>query len=146
MYNYIARHGEMEHLGDVFRRDKDPLRTLHDFVRVFAKFWASDRDLIRRLHGLGAIDSEIGEGLRARNERRQNGARVIVELYCRMYPPPTSLQQPIAIATLHMLTSYETFDGLAVPGRNLDEVVAIICKMADQAIGFTPRAVRRDSK
>jgi AcrR family transcriptional regulator len=141
LYNYIARRGEMGYLADVFRRDVDPLRTLHDFVRVFAKFWASDRDVIRRLHGLGAIDSEIGEGLRARNERRRNGVRVIVERYFRMYPPLTSLQQPIAVDTLHMITSFETFDTLAVPGRSVEEVIAIIRKMADQAIGFTPRTI-----
>lgn len=141
LYNYIAGRGEMGYLADVFRRDGDPLRALHDFVRVFAKFWASDRDVIRRLHGLGAIDSEIGEGLRARNERRRNGVRVIVERYFRMYPPLTSLQQPIAVDTLHMITSFETFDTLAVPGRSVEEVIAIIRKMADQAIGFTPRTI-----
>ena len=61
----------------------DPLRTLHDFIDVFARLWESDRDVIRRLHALGAIDSEIGQGLRARNERRCNGTRVIVERYSR---------------------------------------------------------------
>ena len=81
---------------------------LHDFVRVFAEFWASDRDVIRRLPGLGTIDSEMGQGLRARNERRRRGARVIVERYGRWYPPLTPLQEPIAIDTLHMLTSFET--------------------------------------
>lgn len=59
LYNYIARRGEMNR-PDIFQKENDPLRPLHDFVRVFAEFWASDRDVIRRLHGLGAIDSEIG--------------------------------------------------------------------------------------
>ncbi len=141
LYNYIARRGEMNRLADVFQKDNDPVRVLHDFVRVFAEFWASDRDVIRRLHCLGAIDSEIGQGLRARNERRRRGARVIVERYGRWYPPLTSLQQPVAIDTLHMLTSFETFDALAVKGRTLEEVIGIIQKMADRAIGVTPRFV-----
>jgi hypothetical protein len=40
-----------------------------------------------------------------------------------------------------MLTSFETFDALAVDGRTLEEVIGIIQKMADRAIGFTPRFV-----
>jgi hypothetical protein len=99
--------------------------------------------VIRRLHALGAIDAEIGKGLRARNERRRNGLLVIVEGYCTEYPPLTSLQLPIAIDTLHMLTSFETFDALAVSGRTFEGVVEIIRKMAHHAIGFTPKFVRR---
>ena len=135
-HNHVARRGEMNRLADVFQKDNDPVRMLHDFVRVFAEFWASDRDVIRRLPGLGTIDSEIGQGLRARNERRRRGARVIVERYGRWYPPLTPLQEPIAIDTLPMLT--RTFDALAVDGRTLEEIIGIIQKMADRAIGFTP--------
>ena len=141
LYNYIARRGDMQHLADVFRKDDDPIRALHDFVRVFAKFWASDRALIRRLHALGAIDAEIGRGLRARNERRRNGARVIVERYRRRYVPLTPREEIAAVDTLHMLTSFETFDALAVKGRGLEEVVAMMQKMTDRAIGFTTNSV-----
>jgi hypothetical protein len=41
-----------------------------------------------------------------------------------------------------MLTSFETFDALAGSGRAFEDVVEIIRKMADHAIGFTPRFVR----
>ena len=143
LYNYIARRGHMALLPDVFRQGGDPLKMLQDFILVFARFWASDRDVIRRLHALGAIDAEIGQSLRARNERRRNGLLVIVESYCKMYPPLTSLELPIAIDTLHMLTSFETFDALAGGGRAFDEVAEIIRKMAYHAIRFTPRFVRR---
>ena len=143
LYNYIARRGEMARLADVFRQGGDPLKMLEDFIQVFARFWASDREVIGRLHALGAIDAEIGQSLRARNERRRNGLLVIVESYCNIYPPLTSLQLPIAIDTLHMLTSFETFDALAGSGRAFDEVVEIIRNMAYHAIGFTPRFVRR---
>ncbi len=142
LYNYIARRGEMERLADVFRQGGDPIRMLHDFILVFARFWASDRVAMRRLHALGAIDEEIGQGLRARNERRRNGLLVIVEHYCNVYLQLTPLQLPMAIDTLHMLTSFETFDALA--GKNaraFEEVVEIIRKMADHAIGFRPRFV-----
>jgi AcrR family transcriptional regulator len=138
LYNYIARRGEMERLPEVFRQGNDPLRTLNDFMKVFAEFWASDRNVIRRLHALAAIDAEIAHGLQARNERRRNGLRVIIERYGRSYPSLTALQEPVAIDTLHMLTSFETFDALAGSGRPFEEVVEIIRKMAHHAIGFAP--------
>ncbi len=143
LYNHIARRGNIGQLAEVFQKDNDPLRTLHDFVRVFAEFWASDRDVIRRLHGLGAIDAEIGTSLQLRNERRRKGAQVVVERYGRIILPFTPLAEPIAIDTLHMLTSFETYDALAVPDRKHAEVVEILQKMCDRAIGFTPRFVRR---
>jgi AcrR family transcriptional regulator len=138
LYNYIAKRGEMERLAEVFRQGGDALRTLRDFIEIFARFWDSDRDVIRRLHALGAIDSEIGQGLRARNERRRNGLNVLVGRYCKMYPPLTSLQLPVAIDTLHMLTSFETFDALRGTMRTREEVIGIIEKLAWKAIGFTP--------
>src|SRR5258706_16381651 len=52
LYDYIARRGEIQRLGELFRNAHDPLATLNDFILVFARFWASDRNVIRRLHGL----------------------------------------------------------------------------------------------
>jgi AcrR family transcriptional regulator len=141
LYDFIAKRGHMERLAEIFRQGNDPLRTLIDFMKVFAEFWDSDRNVIRRLHALAAIDAQIALGIHARNERRRNGLRVIVERYCRSYPPLTALQVPVAVDTLHMLTSFETFDALAGSGRSLEEVVGIIRKMAYHAIGFVPRFV-----
>lgn len=139
LYDYIAKRGQMDRLAEVFRQGNDPLRTLHDFILVFARFWASDRNVIRRLHTLGVVDPEIAPGLLARNQRRRQGLKVILERYCRVYPPLTPVQEPVALDTLQMLTSFETFDALAGDGRSVEEVGKIVCKLADHAIGFTPR-------
>jgi AcrR family transcriptional regulator len=139
LYDYLAKRGQMSRLSEVFRPGNDPARTLHDFMGVFAGFWASDRNVIRRLHALAAIDPEVTPGLHARNERRRNGLKGIVEGYGRVYSPLTSLQKSDAIDALHMLTSFETFDALAGSTRTVDEVVETLRKLADQAIGFGPR-------
>ena len=139
LYDYIAKRGEMQRLAEVFRQMRDPLATLEEFILIFARFWASDRDVIRRLHGLGAIDADIGKGLRARNERRRHGVRTIVERYLRVHPTLTPIQEPTAIDTIHMLTSFETFDALAGSTRSLEEVVVIVRRHAHQAIGFVDR-------
>jgi len=139
LYNYIAKRGEMDRLADVFRHRSAPLTTLHDFILVFARFWASDRDVIRRLHGLGAIDPEIAQSLRARNERRAQGLRVVVSRYTKTNSSLTSIEEPVAIDTLHMLTSFETFDALAGSTRSFDDVVAILHRLAHHAIRFVAR-------
>jgi AcrR family transcriptional regulator len=136
LYDYIAKRGHMEELASVFGRNHDPLVTLDQFILVFMQFWASDRNVIRRLHALGTIDPDIGEGLQARNERRRQGVRTIVERYSKIYRTLTSIQKPIAIDTIHMLTSFETFDSLSGNARSMDEVTAIVRKHAHHAIGF----------
>ena len=141
LYNYIAQRGSMQELSSVFRYGNDPLQQLHAFIRFFVNFWQSDRNLIRRLHALGAIDSEIGEGLRARNERRRNGLKVIVDRYELSYVQLTPLEKPIAIDTLHMLTSFETFDALAVPERSSEDVIRTIQELAYPAIRYVPKFV-----
>lgn len=141
LYNYIARRGNIQELANVFRYGNDPLQHLHEFIRFFLNFWQSDRDVTRRLHGLGAIDSEIARGLRARNERRRNGVTVIVERYERSYLPLTPLERPTAIDTLHMLTSFETYDALAMPGRSSEELFHTIQKLAYAAIRYIPKFV-----
>jgi AcrR family transcriptional regulator len=141
LYDYIAKRGQMDRLAEVFRQGNDPLRTLHDFILTFAHFWASDRNVIRRLHALGTLDPEIAPGLLARNQRRQQGLKVILDRYCSVYPPLTAEQELAALDTLHMLTSFETFDALSGDGRSVEEVAKIVCKLADHAIGFTPRRV-----
>lgn len=141
LYDYIARRGRMDHLAEVFRYGNDALTFLYEFVRTFARFWASDRDVIRRLHGLGAIDAEIGAGLKARNERRRKGLDVVLTRYEKTHIPHGRLERSVALDTLHMITSFETFDALATPGRSFDETVEILIRMANDAVGITPKFV-----
>src|ERR1700733_14948338 len=91
LYDYLARRGEMEPLAGSFRPALDPLITLQQFILVFAHFWASGLEIIRRLHGLGAIDPEVGEGIRARNQRRWQGLRGIMDRYWKANGSPTSI-------------------------------------------------------
>ena len=138
LYDYLAKRGEMQRMADVFHHTYDPITTLHEFILVFARFWSSDREVIRRLHGLAAVDPDIGAGLRSRNERRRQGLTVVIERYAKMYPM-TATQRPLAIDILHMLTSFETYDALVGTSRSMEEVVAILRKMANQTIGFAQR-------
>ncbi len=139
LYDFLARSANLgERIGEVFRTGNVAQQQIHLFIDVFMNFWASNRMVIRRLHGLGAIDNEVGQGLRARNERRRNGLRVLVDDHVRMNYRYVESQISVMLDILHMITSFETFDALSVGDRSLDDVRKILIRMADQALGMWP--------
>ena len=139
LYDFLARSANLgERIGEVFRTGNVAQQQIHYFIDVFMNFWASNREVIRRLHGLGAIDSEIGQGLRARNQRRSNAIRVLVDDHVRINYRYTPFQIPVMLDILHMVTSFETFDALCVGERSLEDVRKILVRMADQALGMWP--------
>ena len=128
LYDYIARAARWNGSPNVFRQGGDPIRMLHDFILVFARFWASDRIAMRRLHALGAIDTKSDKAsapATSADAWPTGDRRALLHVYLELTPP----QLPMAIDTLHMLTSFETFDALAGKnGRAFEEVVEISAK------------------
>src|SRR5262245_23407853 len=68
LFDRMAMRGGIEGMA-IAMREPDPILMLTKFVEVFARFWSSDRVTIRRVHGLAALDPELGRIDRARNER-----------------------------------------------------------------------------
>jgi AcrR family transcriptional regulator len=135
LYDHLARRGLMHLLAGAFRVP-DPLLALSTFIATFIGFWSSDRRVIRRLRGMAAVDPEVEKGIRARDERRRHGLRVIVARLTERYGHPTPGEQDQGIDILQMLTSFETFDWLAAQGRTTEQVGQIIEKLARTAIGI----------
>ena len=73
----LAAHGGMEHLADAFRRP-EPLDALDEYITVFSRFWNADRLVMRRLRAMAALDPDFEHVIRARDEWRRQGLRVIV--------------------------------------------------------------------
>jgi AcrR family transcriptional regulator len=143
LYDDIASRAHLgERIPEVFRTGGEPVDQLHRFMRVFVEFWNAERGVIRRLHALAAIDDEIGYGIRARNQRRREGLKVLVERYDKMFGIMLPMQKIEAVDKLHMLTSFETFDVLKTPERSVEDVLRMIRLMGDAVIHF-PRPVAR---
>ena len=49
------------------------------FIAVFSNFWAKNRLLLKRIHGIAAVDPEFGKAIQARNQRRQMAATRVIE-------------------------------------------------------------------
>ena len=100
------------------------------YISVFAGFWAADRLVMRRLRALAALDPDVGEVIAARDQRRREGLTVLAS----RLPAGAALAREEAVQTLFALTSFETFDALAGPDRELADAVPAITRLAEAAL------------
>jgi len=130
----LAANGGMDQLAGAFRQP-DPLDALAEYIRVFGLFWDSDRLVTRRLRALAALDAEFEQVVRARDERRRTGLRVLVQ---RMAQQPSGIApdaRDAMVDLLYTLTSFETFDTLAGPTRTCADVTHIVQDLARAVVG-----------
>src|SRR5213596_901662 len=134
LFDSFAAGGELpDRLAAAFQRP-EPLDSLADVVAAFARFWDAGRPWIRRVRALGVLDPELGEAVEARNARRREVVRVVVERLGQRYGRPAPDEQAQAAELLYTLTSFETFDTLAGPGRKLPEVAGEVLRLARAAV------------
>lgn len=129
----LAASGGMEQLASAFRRPQ-PLDALDEYITVFGRFWESDRPVTRRLRGLATLDADFEQVIRARDERRRTGLRVIVGRLVEQHGQPAPAALDEVVDMLYTLTSFETFDMLAGPARNIEEVTPVVRRIARAAL------------
>jgi AcrR family transcriptional regulator len=139
LFDDLANRGLMPHLGPVFK-EPSPRRALDGMINAFAEFWRSDRIVLRRARALAALDPEIAESVRERDERRREHLRRIVDRL------PDGNRSASAVDVLHMLTSFETFDALLSAARSFEEATTIIRGLAAAALGTAGESRRRRSQ
>jgi AcrR family transcriptional regulator len=131
----LASSGGMEQLASAFRQP-EPLDALKEYITIFGRFWESDRLVTRRLRGLAALDPDFEQVIRARDERRRHGLRVIVGRLVEKYgrPVPEAFDETVNI--LYTLIAFEFFDTLASPTRSVEEVTPVVHRLARAALGL----------
>ncbi|MCU1269605.1 MAG: TetR/AcrR family transcriptional regulator [Acidobacteriaceae bacterium] len=134
LYDHLAGRGNMRQMGQVFH-EPDPSMALQKLIRTFVDFWSSDPVVIRRLRAMGALDAEIGAGIRARDSRRVHAAGEILRRIAlsqrRKYRPEQRGSIP---DTISMLTSFEAYDSLSRAGHSDENIVKIVLALAQSAI------------
>ncbi len=105
LFDWIALDSGMEQMREVMMLPPGEA-LLARFVGIFCGFWSKNRVLIRRVHGIGAIDPEFGTVIEARNRRRFMAATRIIE---RMGGTDVKRRATVLAA----ITSFEFFDVLA---------------------------------
>ena len=124
----------------------DPLDTLAEFVATFGAVWEEDRAVIRRLHGLAALDPEFGRVWHIREARRREGLRTIVSrLSGRRRGKPAAGEAETLVDVLYAIIAFETYDTIAGPKRTLEQVAPVVHELALKALGVErERGGKRD--
>ena len=134
LYDHLAIRGNMRRMAEVFH-EADPSVALEKLVLTFVGFWSSDPVVIRRLRGMATLDTEIDQGIRARDARRQHAAREILRRTVLGGRKKLSTeQQNLTADVLSMLTSFESYDALARAGHTQGAILATLTRMARAAI------------
>ena len=133
VFDLIALDSGMERMREVMMQPPGDAQ-LVKFVGIFCGFWAKNRLLLRRVHGIGAIDPEFGGVIEARNRRRLMAATRIVE---RLGRDDGNAKQRAAALTA--LTSFEFFDALAESCGSEAEAEAMVLGLARGALSGDAR-------
>jgi AcrR family transcriptional regulator len=135
----LAVTGEMEQLTSAFRQP-DPREGLDEYIRIFGHFWEADRPVTRRLRALAALDTDFEQVIRARDERRRKGLRVLVQRIMGEHDLSDPEAPNEVVTVLSALLSFEYFEALAGPTRSLEDVVPLVCRLAHTIPGLEKNA------
>jgi AcrR family transcriptional regulator len=127
----LAERGGINQLATAFTTP-DPDDALLLLVAAFARFWDTDRHVMRRLRALAALDPDVAAVISARDERRRHALRTLLERRTDV----TDLAHALRVA--HMLTSFETYDTLLTPHRRPSDAVPTIVELINSAIRQPP--------
>jgi len=134
LFDDLAGRGRLgELLPAAFGRE-DPLLALDAFVAAFAAFWGADRLAMRRLRALAALDAGLGDAVRARDDRRREGLRVLAGRLAERYGRPPAGARDAAVDVLFALTGFEYFDALAGDARGPEAVAPEVARLARLAL------------
>jgi AcrR family transcriptional regulator len=128
LFDQIAISGGMERMSFVMRQT-DARAMLDGFVEIFAGFWRKNRLLLRRIHGIAAIDPEFGAAVAARNQRRKGAAARVVGLLGQ-----NGKDAERSIQALYALTSFEFYDALAEGCGDAEEALRVLRMIVGRAV------------
>jgi AcrR family transcriptional regulator len=134
LFDQLALDGGMDRMRVVMQQT-DAEAMLAEFVEVFTGFWTRNRLLLRRIHGIAAIDPELGAVLEARNRRRQMAALRVVDQVSGKGGKREERKQKIA--TLYALTSFEFFDALAESCGEAKDAAGLLLAITKKAFAQT---------
>ena len=134
LFDRMAFDGGMTRMREVFMAP-DGESMLAAMVDVFVAFWKKDRLLLKRIHGLAAIDPEFGRAVEARNRRRQAIAERVIEKLFSGRQELGAQERIQKAACLVALTSFEFFDALVESCGNAEQAAEALKPMVRRAIG-----------
>lgn len=133
LFDVLALDAGLERMREVMQQT-DAEKMLTGFVEVFTKFWAKDRTLLKRIHGIAAIDSEFGLAVDSRNRRRKMASMRIVERLGNRGTRNGDEESKQRAAALYALTSFEFFDALTEVYGDTDAAASSVLKLVKTTV------------
>jgi len=131
VFDETASTAGLDRLGEAITVP-DPHQALALVVERFCAFWEAGRQTHRRLQAARAVDPDLDEALRERNERRRRLLGVIVDRLAQR-GAVRSEAAPDLVDVLHVLTGLHVFADLA-ERRSAETAHQLIWQMADSAL------------
>src|SRR5580704_11595996 len=129
LYENLVGRNETLQLADANRK-ADSLSALLEFVDVFVRVWSSDRNVIRRMHALAALDPGLAQSVQMRSANRRHELEMILKRVRGQYGHPGFSKFSEALEIVYMLTSFETFDHLASAASRPGDVADAVKRLA----------------
>ena len=127
LFDHLANDGGLGRMPLVMQQ-QNPEAMLTGLVEIFTGYWAKHRMVLRRIHGIAAIDPEFGKAVAARNYRRRGlAARVVDRLH--------GAADARRAAALYALTGFEFFDVMVEYCGTEAAAAKTVMEMVRQAVG-----------
>jgi AcrR family transcriptional regulator len=133
LFDDLAARGGVGRMAEVHALP-EPDDALRELFAVFGTFWATDRVIMRRVRSLAALDGDLEQAVRARDEWRRGHCRRILERIAARSgrPPPERFE--VTVDVLHTLSGFETYDTLAGATGDVAAVAPLVHRVARAAI------------
>jgi AcrR family transcriptional regulator len=126
LFDLIALESGMERMREVMMSPPGDAQ-VERLVHTFCGMWSKNRVLIRRVHGIAAIEPEFGAVIEARNQRRLMAATRIAQRI-------GGAEVKRRAAALAAITSFEFFDTLAETMGSEAEAEETVLGLARKAL------------
>ena len=133
LFDRIAGDAGMMRMREVFLAP-DGESMLATMVDVFTGFWTKDRMLLKRVHGIAAIDPEFGRAVEARNRRRHGIATRVIERLYSSGPPVGEKERARKVAILVALTGFEFFEALVESCGSVEMAAGCVYPVVKRAV------------
>ena len=133
LFDRIAGDAGMARMREVFLA-ADGKAMLAAMADVFTGFWAKDRMLLKRVHGIAAIDPEFGRAVEARNRRRHGIATRVIERLYADGPPVGEKERARKIAILTALTGFDLFEALVESCGDVEMAAGCVYPLVVRAV------------
>jgi AcrR family transcriptional regulator len=140
LFDDLAARGRIGELLSAAFQQPDPLKGLDALILAFVEFWAVDRLVMRRLRSLAALDLDVAQGVRERDERRRQAALALLDRLAARHGWPAEQELHEATDLLFTLTSFESFDSLAGETRSASDIARLLQRTIRAALGLETRS------